>query len=118
MFMNSPFNPLQYAHQLEEVGVPKNQAEVHANTLVMVLDHYAQLNDLKRDVAAAVSAIEVQLRAEIAASEVRVQAKVEASETRLAARIDKLEQTLQERFRWQWWANGVMVAMLLGLYFR
>jgi phage host-nuclease inhibitor protein Gam len=127
--MSDHFNPLQYARQLEAAGVPKNQAEVHANTLAQVLDNYAGLSDLKREVASAVSASEARLQAEIAASEARLEAKlaktesalrleIAAVETRLGAAIQILRSEMT-RLRWM---NGVVIALSIAIlaqgYFR
>jgi phage host-nuclease inhibitor protein Gam len=120
--MSDHFNALQYARQLEATGVPKNQAEVHANTLAQVLDNYADLNDLKREVASAVSATETRLRAEIAASEARLEGKIAAGasalssemagvETRLSADIRILRAELT-RLRWM---NGVVIALSIAI---
>jgi hypothetical protein len=118
MDMNGHFNPLQYARQLESVGVPKNQAEVHANTLMQVLDNYAQLDDLKQEVAAAVSATETRLRAEIVASEARLEAKIEGVEARLKAEIQILRVEMK-RLRL---TNGIVIALAIAIlaqgYFR
>jgi hypothetical protein len=123
--MNGHFNPLQYARQLESVGVPKNQAEVHANTLMQVLDNYAQLDDLKQEVSSAVSAAELRLRVEIAATEARLGAKIELvrSEiagvgTRLKAEISILRVEMK-RLRL---TNGIIIALAIAIlaqgYFR
>jgi hypothetical protein len=80
--MNSPFNPLQYVRQLEDAGVPNNQAEVHANTLAKVLDNYAQLQEVKQEVTTAVAASEFRVRAEI----VELQAQLKAQIADVAAK--------------------------------
>lgn len=92
--MNSPFNPIQYVHQLEEAGVPNKQAEVHANTLVKVLDNYAQLQELKEEVSAAVAASELRMRAEIAEVEARLRAEIAGVEARLGAELAGVEARL------------------------
>jgi hypothetical protein len=142
------FNALEYAHRLEEAGVPTAQAEVHANTMALVLENClssaAEIGGLKSELLFKLSEVEVALRAEIKKVEVTLRAEIKEVEvtlraeikevevtlraeikeaearvrTDLASRIDRLEANMQERFRWQWWANGVMVAMLVGLYFR
>jgi hypothetical protein len=93
-FISDHFNALQYARQLEATGVTKNQAEVHANNLAQVLDNYVELNELKREVGAAVSATEARLRAEISASEARLEAKIAKTESALRTEIAGVETRL------------------------
>jgi hypothetical protein len=138
------FNTLEYARQLEAAGVPDAQAEVHANALAQVLEKClstagaaadlknelsfkiseldvtlrAEISELGVTLRAEISELGVTLRAEISEAERRLRVEINEAVTGLTCRIDKLEATIQERFRWQWWANGVMVAMLIGLYFR
>lgn len=92
--MNSPFNPLQYVRQLEDAGVPNNQAEVHANTLAKVLDNYAQMQEVKQEVTAAVAASAAQLKAEITETGARLQAEIVGVEARLHAEIAGVEARL------------------------
>lgn len=128
--MNSHFNPFEHVRKLEAVGVPKSQAEIHANTLLQVLDNYAQLNDLKREVGSAMTASEAQLRAELGAVEARLRAEIGASEARLNAKMEEREARqeakiqksgtrLMTRLRW---ANGVLIALSVAIlaqgYFR
>lgn len=133
MLMNSHFNPLEYARQLEAEGVPKSQAEVHANTLLQALDNYAQVNDLKHEVGEAISAAEVRLRAEIAASGARLEAKIEESEMRLQTNTQTETRALRSELQSEIhamcseltrlrWANGVLIALSIAIlaqgYFR
>jgi hypothetical protein len=78
----------------------------------------AEISELGVTLRAEISKLGVTLRAEISEAERRLRVEINEAVTGLTCRIDKLEATIQERFRWQWWANGVMVAMLIGLYFR
>jgi hypothetical protein len=120
------FNALEYAHQLEKAGVPTAQAEVHANALAMVLKNCfssaTEVEGAKSEVLYKISELEVKLRTEISTVEATLRAEIREAvasvRTDLTERIDRLEARMEERFRWQWWANGVMVAMLIGLYFR
>lgn len=113
--MTDHFSALQYARQLEAVGVPESQAAVHANTLAQVLDNYAQVNDLKREVTHAVSESQAQLRADIAASEARLEAKLmeKLAETEFALRSEIARLRLM---------NGVVIALAVAIlaqgYFR
>jgi hypothetical protein len=74
--------------------------------------------NLRSELSYRISTLEITLRAEIKELETTLRAEIRELEIRLNARIDELEAKMNERFRWQWWANGVMVALLIGLYFR
>ncbi|GAB3405933.1 hypothetical protein NX774_22180 [Massilia agilis] len=146
--MTNHFNALDYAHQLEAVGVPTAQAEAHAQAMAGVLEKClsAAMDNarLKSELEFKISEVAVTLRAEIKELEARLTGEMKELEARLTAqvnefevritakiekdlaicradlerRIDRLEAKMNARFRAQWWANGVMVAMLVGLYFR
>jgi hypothetical protein len=135
--MADHFNAIDYAHQLKSAGVPAAQAEVHASALAQVVESCvsaaADTSSMRGELLLRISTLEVTLRAEIKQVETSIRAEMKDLETRLLAeirevdiklradlggRIDRLEAKMAERFRWQWWANGVMVAMLIGLYFR
>lgn len=120
--MADHFNPIDYAHQLESAGVPLAQAEVHASALAQIVESClsaaTDTKNLRSELSYRISTLEVTLRAELKELETTLRAEIREVETKLNARIDKLEAKMNERFRWQWWANGVMVALLIGLYFR
>jgi chromosome segregation ATPase len=142
--MADHFNAIDYAHQLESAGVPAAQAEVHASALAQVVDSClsaatdtrsmkgellfkistlevtlrAEIKEVETNLRAEIKNVETRLRSEIKDVETKLRSEIKEVESNLERRIDKLEAKMNERFRWQWWANGVMVAMLLGLYFR
>jgi hypothetical protein len=131
--MADHFNAIDYAHQLKSAGVSAAQAEVHASALARVVESclsaasdttsmkgelLLKISTVEMTLRAEIKAVETTLRAEIKNVETRLSAEIKAVETDLGGRIDRLEAKMDERFRWQWWANGVMVAMLIGLYFR
>jgi outer membrane cobalamin receptor len=80
----------------------------------------AEIKEVEVTLRAEIKEVEVTLRAEIKELEVKLRFEIKESETRIRAdlgsRIDRLEERMEERFRHQWWANGVMVAMQLGLF--
>jgi hypothetical protein len=124
--MNIQYNALEYAHQLEGTGVPRAQAEVHANMLGRVLsdcvaapaDLRALGNDMTHQIVEAetglraeIAEAEARLRAEIAQVEARLGAKIEIGQERLSARIDKLDDAMG----YLKWMNALTLALLLGL---
>jgi hypothetical protein len=109
------FNALEYAHQLEDAGVPAAQAEVHANTLARVLDQFlfsaADSASLKSELLSKISESEARLRNEIKEAVAGLRAD-------LTERIDRLETRMN-------WMVGILVAsqltlfaMVAGLYLR
>jgi hypothetical protein len=124
------FNALEYAHQLEDAGVPAAQAEVHANTLARVLDQFlfsaADSASLKSELLSRISESEARLRNEILSkiseSEARLRNEIKEAVAGLRAdlteRIDRLETRMN-------WMVGILVAsqltlfaMVAGLYLR
>lgn len=69
--MNSRFNAIDYAQQLEAAGVPQTQAEVHAKMMSLALTNCAasksDLAALNAQLTARMDTIETHLIAEIAA---------------------------------------------------
>jgi chromosome segregation ATPase len=120
--MADHFNAIEYAHQLESAGVPAAQAEVHASALSQVVESClsaaTDTKNIRSELSYKISTLEVTLRAEIRELETTLRAELRELETKLGARMDKLEIKMNERFRWQWWANGAIAALLIGLYFR
>lgn len=68
--MNSQFNAIDYAQQLEVAGVPQVQAEVHAKTLSHALSTF------------------VASKADLAALDEKLSIRPDAFETRILARIE------------------------------
>jgi hypothetical protein len=78
----------------------------------------AEIRNVETRLRSEIKDVETRLRSEIKDVETKVRSEIKEVESNLERRIDKLEAKMNERFRWQWRANVVMVAMLLGLYFR
>jgi hypothetical protein len=111
--MSIQYNALEYAQQLEAVGVPQAQARVHAQTLGDVLGNCVALSvdlrEVKAELSHSVAEAETRLRAEIHDIKTELVCKIEIVEARLLAEIDK-------KFRFQKWSNGLIAALLIGLY--
>lgn len=90
---------LSYVKRLEAAGVPRPQAEAHAEAL---RDEVAPQLATSVDLGAAVDrlegkieAAELRLDAKIEASAARLEAKIESTEARLDGRIDRLETKIE-----------------------
>jgi hypothetical protein len=144
--MNIQYNALEYAHQLEGAGVPKAQAEVHANMLGQVLsdcvalpgDLRALRGDLTHQIVetetrlrAEIKETEMRLRAEIKETEMRLRGEIKETETRLRGEIVKTEARLgakieivearvlaeiDKQSRFQKLSNGLIATLIIGLY--
>jgi hypothetical protein len=114
--MNHHFNPLEYSRELVKAGLPEAQADVHANTLAHVLEECvaqpAQLETLRQEFSFEFRSEISQVRSEIGQVEARLRGEIQALKAELTRRIDLLE----ERMKRQQWANGVVIALLIGLY--
>ncbi|NHZ34448.1 hypothetical protein [Massilia rubra] len=80
--MTSKFDALAYTKRLEDAGVPRDQAEVHATALTEVVGEFACRQDLLR--------LESSLRHEIEESEKRLVLQLNLFKTELIAKIDHL----------------------------
>jgi hypothetical protein len=113
--MNTQYNALKYAQQLEAAGVPQAQAEVHANMLGRVISDCvtspAELDALRKDLTHQLAETETRLRAEIAAAKVQLNSRIEIAFERLSLRLDKLDDAMG----YLKWMNALTLALLLGL---
>lgn len=114
--MDRHFNPLEYSRELVKAGVPEAQADVHANTLARVLDQCvaqpAQLETLRQELGFEFRSEISQVRSEIGQVETRLRGEIQSLRAELTRRIDLLE----ERLKRQRLANGIVIALLIGLY--
>lgn len=115
--MNSQFNAIDYAQQLEAAGVPQAQADVHAKMLSLAITNCAAS------------------KGDLAALDANFTARMDAFETRLVARLDvfeagvklaltemrvEIEQIRGEvrMLRWMCATNAVMlIAIIVKIYF-
>jgi hypothetical protein len=81
------YNSLQYAKRLEDAGVPKDQAAVHAAVLGEVLGDVVFARQLKETAA--------QIRSDMDNMEARLIGRIELLRTEVHARIDTLEASLR-----------------------
>ncbi|MDL2356659.1 MAG: hypothetical protein QFF03_15510 [Pseudomonadota bacterium] len=119
--MNSQFNAIDYAQQLEAVGVPQGQADVHAKMLSLALTScVASRADLR--------ALDDSLSTRMELYEERIAAKMAQTEAKISARMDQLEAKMELRFariesdnkltRWIAATNtAILIAVLVKLYF-
>jgi hypothetical protein len=111
--MSNQYNALEYAQQLEAAGVPQEQARVQANALGEVVNNCVvlpgDLREVESKLSHAVTDVETRLRCEIQQAKTELASRIEIVESRLLAEIDK-------QFRFQKWSNGVLAALLIGIY--
>ncbi|NHZ98094.1 hypothetical protein [Massilia sp. CCM 8734] len=81
--MTSKFDALAYTKRLEDAGVPRDQAEVHATALTEVVGEFVCRQDLLR--------LESSLRHDIEESEKRVVLYINVVKTELTAKIDRMD---------------------------
>ena len=81
------YDSLQYAKRLEQAGVPKEQAAIHASVLAEVLSDVVFARQLKEAV--------VQIHGDMSTMEARLIARIELLRTEVYARIDTLEASLR-----------------------
>lgn len=81
------YDPLLYAKRLEDAGVPKEQAVVHASVLGEVLSTVVFASQMKENSR--------QIRADLENMEARLVARIELLRTEVHARIDTLEASLR-----------------------
>jgi hypothetical protein len=86
---------LSYARRLEQAGVPRAQAEAHAEAVhALVREEVATKADVetvKRDLQRDLQEVEARLKSEIRELDLRLGGKIDGVETRLDAKIDQLE---------------------------
>lgn len=93
--MNEQYNAIDYAQQLEAAGVPKAQAQVHAQTLGLVLSRCLD-----------------------AEAETKLRAEMQVGEAKMLNRFDLLESSLRADMNVLKWMNGLTLALVVGLYVR
>jgi exonuclease VII large subunit len=99
--MNSPFNAIDYAQQLEAAGVPATQAEVHAKTLSLALTSCAasraDLDGLNDRLSTRTTALEQRLTTRMDLFEQRISARMDKFVAELSARMDNFEAKMSAR---------------------
>jgi hypothetical protein len=142
--MNSQFNAIDYAQQLEAAGVPQSQAEVHAKTLSLAFSTCAaSRSDLKalddklatrldlfeERITGRMDAFEAKITARMDAFEAKITARMDAYEARITARIDAFESSVKlelagmhteivamnQTLKFHKWMFGINYTMLIAL---
>jgi hypothetical protein len=85
MGMNSPFNAIDYSHELQGVGVSQQQAEMHAKLLSQALTNCAASR-------ADLNALGQMLTEKMTVFEERITVRMDAFEERITA-MDAFEET-------------------------
>jgi hypothetical protein len=94
--MNTLFNPIVYAQQLEAAGVPTEQARAYAQVLDEVASKFALLGNrshsgngrgLETDLLSAVMSSEARLRRQISEAENRLRSQISETGTMLSKAI-------------------------------
>lgn len=123
--MNSQFNAIDYAQQLEAAGVPQSQAEVHAKMLSSAVSTTrADLQTLDEKLTARMDLFEQRMTARMDAFEARITARIDSFESgvrlELAAmhtEIAEMKQTLKFH-NWMFGINSaLLIALLVKTYF-
>ena len=119
--MNSQFNAIDYAQQLEAAGVPQAQAEVHAKLLSQALTNCAatraDLAALDERLSTRLTAFEERINARMDAFEAGVIARLDAFEARVDLQLAKMRAELQFE-KWMIGVNAALtIAVLVKLYF-
>jgi hypothetical protein len=121
--MNTQYNAFDYAQQLEAAGTPKAQAELHAKALDLVVRTCADLHEVKSELFCKIDKVDIALRAEISTATTTLRVEMSEMEMRLRKEIHDVEarlmrgiDILDQKLRFQQWINGLIVAMLIGLY--
>mgnify|MGYP006317455941 CR=1 FL=1 len=81
------YDSLEYAKRLEDAGVPKEQAAVHASVLAEVLSNVVFASQMKENTR--------QIRGDMQAMEARLVARIDLVRAEAHARIDTLEASLR-----------------------
>jgi hypothetical protein len=119
--MNIQYDAIKYAQQLEAAGVPKAQAEVHAQTLGHVINVCVGA-EAGAKLRAELAETEVRLRGEMYSLETRLSSQIQIVEakilSRLEARIEALESSLRSEMAFLKWMNGLTLALVIGQYVR
>lgn len=129
--MNSQFNAIDYAQQLEAAGVPQVQAEVHAKTLSHALSTFlaskADLAALDEKLTVRLDIFEARIIARIEAFEARVERELAAMRVELAdmrvqlanmgADISVLRGEMRYHRRTTNVALALQVALLVKMFF-
>lgn len=101
--MNSQFNAIDYAQQLEAAGVPQSQAEVHAKTLALAFSTCsASRSDLKAlddKLATRLDLFEERMTTRMDAFEAKITTRMDAFETKMTARMDAFEAKMTARMQ-------------------
>jgi predicted component of type VI protein secretion system len=124
--MNSQFDPIDYSHELQTVGVSQQQAEMHAKLLPQALTNCAasraDLNSLGQTLTAGMTAFEERISARLDLFETRMDAfetKVTAGLNLFEARMDAFETQVTARlnlFEARMDAFETMVTARLNLF--
>ncbi len=119
--MNSQFNAIDYAQQLEAAGVPTAQAEVHAKMLSLAVTSCAasraDLKALDERLSTRMDMFEQRITARLDAFEARILARMDAFEARVELRLTKMEGRNRVL---QWMAatnTAMLIAMIVKVYF-
>ena len=99
--MNSQFNAIDYAQQLEAAGVPQSQAEVHAKALSLAFSTCAasrsDLKALDDKLATRLDLLEERMNSRMDAFEAKTSTRMDAFESKMTARMDAFESKITAR---------------------
>ena len=118
------YDSLQYAKRLEDAGVPKEQAAVHASVLGEVLSDVVfarQLKETALQIHGDMGNLEARLIARIELFRTEVNARIDTLEASLRGEIARVEASLRGEIKKLHWMVGTLVvshlALLAKLYF-
>lgn len=99
--MNVQFNAIDYAQQLEAVGVPLAQAEVHAKMLSLALTSNtasrADLHALDEKLVTRMTTLKQRITTSMDLFEQRITTRVDKFQAEVSARMNKFEAVMSAR---------------------
>lgn len=108
--MDSQFNAIDYAQQLEAAGVPSAQAEVHAKTLSLALTNCAASR-------ADLNALDERLSSRMDLFEQRITARMDKFEAKIELRLEKIESRVTLMQGMAATNTAMLIAMIVKVYF-
>jgi len=116
--MTIQFDPIEYERQLEAAGVPKGQAQVHAQTLVQLVSNCVARPDDLALIRQEIHALEERMRIRFESLEQRVKLQFEALGMKLSAQINALDVKFTGQITQLRWMLGTVVAMNIAIMVR
>lgn len=119
--MNSQFNAIEYAQQLEAAGVPATQAEVHAKTLSLALTSCAasraDLNALDERITTRMDLFEQRITARMDKFVAEMSSRMDRFEAKIELRLERMESSIKLTQLMAATNSAILIAVLVKVYF-